>query len=128
MFSFRNKAALGHALAYARPGTVRSFSGVTAAIQSMSEEMTSWRRDFHRHPEIAFEEIRTSGIVEDKLRAFGNIRIERLSTTGVIGVLEGTNQEQAPERIGLRADMDALAMEELNEFAHKSTVPGKFHG
>ena len=73
--------------AMGRGGFVRAMGSVAPEIEGMQEEMTTWRRDFHQHPELAFEEIRTAGIVEEKLRAFGNIRIDRVSTTGVIGVL-----------------------------------------
>ncbi|MEO1173679.1 MAG: M20 aminoacylase family protein [Myxococcota bacterium] len=88
--------------------------------------MTEWRHDLHAHPEIAFEEIRTSGIVAEKLSGWG-LEVHRgMAKTGVVGVLRG-NDGDGP-MIGLRADMDALPMQEENEFAHASTVPGKMHG
>ena len=91
-------------------------------------EMTEWRRDFHAHPEIGFEEERTSAIVAQKLEEFG-IEVHRgLGKTGVVGVLRGQGQSSGGNRaIGLRADMDALPMSEFNDFAHASQNPGRMH-
>ena len=91
-------------------------------------EMTEWRRDFHAHPEIGFEEERTSAIVAQKLEEFG-IEVHRgLGKTGVVGVLRGQGSSSGGNRaIGLRADMDALPMTEFNDFAHKSQNPGRMH-
>ena len=89
------------------------------------EELTAIRRDIHRHPETAFEEERTAQIVADKLTSWG-IKIHRgLATTGVVGTLKGNRQGQ--KTIGLRADMDALHLQEKNDFEHVSTVPNKMH-
>jgi amidohydrolase len=91
---------------------------------SWREEFTSWRRHLHRHPETAFEEFATADFVAGKLASFG-IEVHRgLAGTGVVGTLRGTPGEGA---IGLRADMDALHVQELNEFEHRSVVPGKMH-
>ncbi len=99
---------------------------VLNSIAAMREEMTEWRRDFHAHPELAFEEVRTSDIVAEKLASWG-IEVHRgLAKTGVVGVLKG--QGDGDGAIGLRADMDALPMTEENDVPHKSTTPGKFHG
>ncbi len=76
-------------------------------------ELTAIRRDIHRHPETAFEEQRTAQIVADKLQSWG-IEIHRgLATTGVVGTLKGKRPGQ--KTIGLRADMDALHLQEKNE-------------
>jgi amidohydrolase len=92
-------------------------------IADFSDDMTAWRRDFHAHPETAFEEKRTSDIVAAKLGEFG-IEVHRgLATTGVIGTL---STGPGPS-IGLRADLDALDVEELNNFDYKSTHYGKMH-
>ncbi|MED5358561.1 MAG: M20 aminoacylase family protein, partial [Pseudomonadota bacterium] len=78
----------------------------------------------HVHPEIAFEEVRTSDIVAEKLESFG-IDVHRgLATTGVVGTLAVGNSNRA---IGLRADLDALDIHEENTFGHVSTNPGKMH-
>ena len=95
-------------------------------IDGYAEELTAIRRDLHAHPEIGFEEVRTSGIVAEKLKGWG-IEVHRgLGGTGVIGVLKGKGS--GGKRIGLRADMDALPMEENTNLKWRSTIPGRFHG
>lgn len=96
------------------------------SIAAMKEEMTEWRRDIHAHPEIAFEEVRTSDLVAAKLEEWG-VEVHRgIAKTGVVGVLKGRNGGDGS--IGLRADMDALPMDEENDVPYKSQNPGKFHG
>ncbi|ONG50363.1 peptidase M20 [Pseudoroseomonas deserti] len=98
---------------------------VPAPIEALKEEITTWRRDFHAHPEIGFEEVRTSGIVAEKLESWG-IEVHRgIGRTGVVGVLRGSRPGN--RSIGLRADMDALPMPELNDIPHRSQNPGKMH-
>jgi hippurate hydrolase len=88
-------------------------------------DLTAIRRDIHRHPETAFEERRTSQIVADKLSSWG-IEVHRgLATTGVVGTLKGRRPGQ--KTIGLRADMDALHLQEKNDFDYASSVPNKMH-
>jgi amidohydrolase len=95
-------------------------------IQGFSDDLTAIRRDLHAHPEIGFEEVRTSGIVAEKLSQWG-IEVHRgLGGTGVVGVLKGKND--SGKKIGLRADMDALPMEENTNLSWRSTIPGRFHG
>ena len=92
-------------------------------ITQLHGEMTAWRRDLHAHPEIAFEETRTSAFVAGKLREFG-IEVSRgMAKTGVVGTLVN----DAGPGIGLRADMDALPMPEHTGLPYQSTVPGKMH-
>jgi hippurate hydrolase len=94
-------------------------------IVGFSDEMVAWRRDFHAHPEIGFQEERTSGIVAEKLASWG-IEVHRgIGKTGVVGVLKGRGQGR---RVGLRADMDALPMDEMTNLPYRSTNPGVFHG
>lgn len=94
-------------------------------IADFTAEMTEWRQDFHRHPELGFEERRTSDIVAAKLAGWG-IEVHRdIATTGLVGVLRNGDSTRS---IGLRADMDCLPMEEQNGFAHRSTIPGRMHG
>lgn len=81
------------------------------------------RRNFHMYPELGYEEVRTSGIVEKELRALG-YRVVRAAKTGVIGVLEGGSPGPT---VALRADMDALPIEELNDVPYRSRVKGKMH-
>jgi amidohydrolase len=95
-------------------------------IQDFADELTAIRRDLHAHPELGFEEVRTSGIVADKLAQWG-IEVHRgIGRTGVVGVLKGKGSGK--RRIGLRADMDALAMDENTNLPWRSTHPGRFHG
>src|ERR1700756_73338 len=95
-------------------------------IEAFADDLTAIRRDLHAHPEIGFEEVRTSGIVADKLTQWG-IEVHRgLGGTGVVGVLRGKGS--GGKRIGLRADRDALPMEENTNLRWRSTIPGRFHG
>jgi hippurate hydrolase len=93
-------------------------------IAKMHQEMTVWRRDIHSHPELGFEETRTSDIVAAKLKEFGCEVHRGLGKTGVVGSLRIGNSTRA---IGLRADMDALPIQEENIFDHRSTEDGKMH-
>ena len=96
------------------------------SIAAMQEEMTAWRRDIHAHPETAFEEVRTAGLVAKRLRAWGIEVHEGIAETGVVGVLRGRGE--SARAIGLRADMDALPMTEETGLPYQSTEPGRFHG
>ncbi len=87
-------------------------------------EMTGWRRDIHAHPELGFQETRTSDLVAAKLKAFGMEVHRGLGKTGVVGTLRAGKSTRA---IGLRADMDALPIEEANTFDHRSTHTGRMH-
>jgi hippurate hydrolase len=93
-------------------------------IAKMHQEMTVWRRDIHSHPELGFEETRTSDVVAAKLTEFGCEVHRGLGKTGVVGSLRIGNSTRA---IGLRADMDALPIQEENIFDHRSTEDGKMH-
>ncbi|MET4579726.1 M20 aminoacylase family protein [Ottowia thiooxydans] len=93
-------------------------------IVSQAAYLRTVRRDIHAHPELAFEETRTSDLVAGLLTQWG-IPIHRgLGKTGVVGILKHGSSTRA---IGLRADMDALPMQESNQFEHASQHPGKMH-
>ena len=95
-------------------------------IAQFADELVAMRRDFHAHPEIGFEEQRTSGIVAEKLASWG-IEVHRgIGKTGVVGVLRGRGS--GARRVGLRADMDALPMDEETNLPYRSKHPGVFHG
>ncbi|WP_159999593.1 amidohydrolase [Roseomonas sp. 18066] len=94
-------------------------------IKGFEAELIEIRRDIHRHPETRFEEVRTAALVAGKLREWGLEVVEGIGGTGVVGTLKGGRPGQ--RAIGLRADMDALFIQEENDFAHVSTVPGKMH-
>jgi hippurate hydrolase len=95
-------------------------------ISEFHAEMTEWRRDLHAHPELSMQEHRTSALVQDRLRAFGvDEIITGMAETGVVGVIRGrTGSDRA---IGLRADMDALPMQEETGLPHASQNPGVMH-
>ena len=86
--------------------------------------MRGWRHDIHRHPELAFEEHRTAARVAELLTRFGLEVYTSIGNTGVVGVLKKGNSDRA---IGLRADMDALKIQEQNSFEHRSQIDGKMH-
>ncbi|MBT3330207.1 MAG: amidohydrolase, partial [Rhodospirillaceae bacterium] len=93
-------------------------------IIAMKDEIQDWRKDFHAHPELGFEENRTAEFVAAKLEEFG-IQVHRgIGKTGVVGVLKVGNETTA---VGLRADMDALPIVERNTFDHRSTNHGVMH-
>src|SRR6478752_9380828 len=95
-------------------------------IDGYADELTAIRRDLHAHPEIGFEEVRTSGVVAEKLASWG-VEVHRgIGKTGVVGVLQ--RRGGPGRRIGLRADMDALPMDETTNLPFRSTNPGRFHG
>jgi len=98
--------------------------GAIHAIEQFAPEMTGWRRDIHAHPELGFEEQRTSDLVATQLAAFG-IEVHRgVGRTGVVGVLRAGTSKRA---VGLRADMDALPIQEANTFEHRSQHQGRMH-
>jgi amidohydrolase len=93
-------------------------------IAAFHSEMVAWRHDIHAHPETAFEEHRTADVVAEKLVSFGLPIHRGLAGTGVVATLKVGD---SPRRIGLRADLDALHMEELNSFDWRSRHKGKMH-
>ncbi len=93
-------------------------------IQDFAEDLTAIRRDFHENPELGFQEVRTSGIVAEKLRSWGIEVHEGVGKTGVVGVLQGARPGR---RIGLRADMDALPIDEQTNLPWASKKPGVMH-
>jgi len=87
-------------------------------------ELQEIRRDLHAHPELCYEEQRTADVVAAKLTEWGIPIVRGLGVTGVVGSIKNGTSNRA---IGLRADMDALPMQEINGFAHASRHPGKMH-
>jgi amidohydrolase len=95
-------------------------------VADLHREITGWRRDLHMHPELMYDVQRTAGTVAEKLKAFGcDEVVTGLGRTGVVGVIRG--RKGGGKTIGLRADMDALPIEEANDLPYKSTIPGKMH-
>jgi hippurate hydrolase len=94
-------------------------------IAEFHPDMTEWRQDLHAHPELSMRESRTSAMVQDKLRAFGvDEIITGMATHGVVGVVRAGTSGRA---IGLRADMDALPLQEETGLPHASRNPGVMH-
>ena len=93
-------------------------------IEDMELQLSEWRQDLHAHPELGFEEHRTSDFVASKLEEFGVEVYREIGKTGIVGVLRQGNETRS---IGLRADMDALPISETNEVSHRSKNPGKMH-
>jgi len=100
---------------------------VIDSLVTQAAAIASLRRDIHAHPELCFEEVRTADLVASKLTEWG-IPIHRgMGTTGVVGIVHGRDGGACGRAIGLRADMDALPMQEHNAFEHKSQHAGKMH-
>ena len=93
-------------------------------ILAFQSELEQIRRDLHAHPELCYEEQRTADVVAARLAEWGIPVVRGLGKTGVVGIIKNGTSTRA---IGLRADMDALPMQELNTFDHASRHPGKMH-
>src|SRR5229473_8693870 len=99
-------------------------------VAALHGEITAWRRDMHAHPELQYDVHRTAASVAEKLKSFGcDEVVPGIGRTGVVGVIRGrkTGNKAGNRVIGLRADMDALPIEEETGLPYKSTVPGKMH-
>ena len=95
-------------------------------VADLHDEITAWRRDLHAHPELQYDVHRTAGAVSEKLKSFGcDDVVTGIGRTGVVGVIRGG--KPGAKVIGMRADMDALPIEEATGVPYKSTVPGKMH-
>ena len=97
------------------------------SIAAAASGIAAVRRDIHAHPELCFKEERTADVIAAQLTAWG-IPIHRgLGTTGVVGIVHGRDGGACGRAVGLRADIDALPMQEFNTFDHASKYPGKMH-
>ena len=95
-------------------------------VADLHAEITAWRRDLHAHPELQYDVHRTAASVAEKLKTFGcDEVVTGIGKTGVVGVIHG--RAPGAKVVGLRADMDALPIEEATALPYKSTVPGKMH-
>ena len=96
-------------------------------VADLLPEISAWRQDIHAHPELLFDVHRTAGIVAEKLKSFGcDDVVTGIGRTGVVGVIRGKRGD-GNRTIGLRADMDALPIEEATGLSYKSQNPGKMH-
>ena len=103
------------------------FDRLKSDIDELVPDMVALRRDLHEHPELAFEEVRTSGIVAQRLRALGLEVQTGVAKTGVVGLLRGGASKGDARTIAIRADMDALPIHEQNDIDYRSTIDGKMH-
>ena len=96
-------------------------------VAGMKEEITAWRRDFHQHPEILYDVHRTAASVAEKLKAFGcDEVVPGIGKTGVVAIVKGRKQTSG-KVIGMRADMDALPMDEITGLPYASKTKGRMH-
>src|SRR5258708_4148850 len=102
----------------------RSNMQVLNKIKAFEETMVAWRHDLHMHPEIGFEEHRTSDMIARTLDGLGFEVHRGIGKTGVVGRLAVGDSTRS---IGLRADMDALPIGEINQFSYRSTIEGRMH-
>jgi amidohydrolase len=101
---------------------------IITRIADLQPEIAGWRRDIHAHPELLFDVHRTAASVADKLKSFGcDEVVTGIGKTGVVGVIRGGKGAGSGKAIGLRADMDALPLEEQTNLPYRSTVSGKMH-
>jgi amidohydrolase len=105
-------------------GIRRKIVGVIERIAEFGDDLTSWRRDIHAHPELGFEERRTSDLVAAKLAEFGFEVFRGIGRTGVVGRLRAGTSSHS---VGLRADMDALPIEEATNLPYRSQHQGRMH-
>src|SRR5690606_3999800 len=117
-----------HGRAAARhPTHSRTPMPIVNRFAELAENITAWRRDIHAHPELLYDTYRTAALVADKLKDFGvDEVVTGIGRTGVVGVIHGRSQASG-KVVGLRADMDALPIEEITGKPYASTVAGKMH-
>lgn len=101
-----------------------SFQHILDLSDKLKEQLVEWRRDFHQHPEIGYQEVRTSALVAEHLRSLGLEVTTNVGGTGVVGLLRG---EQEGPTFGLRADMDALPIQDEKEVSYRSQNSGTAH-
>src|SRR5579884_2570110 len=94
-------------------------------VADLQPEIAAWRQDLHAHPELRYDVHRTAAFVAEKLKTFGcDEVVPGIGQTGVVGVIRGRAGDKV---VGLRADMDALPLEEETGLPYKSQNPGKMH-
>lgn len=96
-------------------------------IEEYTPDLVATRRYLHQHPELAFEEVRTSGLIARRLQALGLEVQTGIAQTGVVGLLRGGSASPGAKTIAIRADMDALPITKENDVAYRSRVEGTMH-
>jgi amidohydrolase len=99
-------------------------SGVRLGIRSLQPQLSAWRRQIHQRPELGFQEVQTAEFISQKLTAWGIEHQTGIAKTGVVAVVHG---DRPGPVLGIRADMDALPIQELNEVDYRSQTDGKMH-
>ena len=95
-------------------------------IENISDDLNSIFKDLHMNPELGFEEFRTSKIVKEKLQEYGVDELHtEIGKTGIVAIINGN--EEGSKKVGVRADMDALPIEETTNLNYASKTPGKMH-
>ena len=107
--------------------SVSNLDELKSEIDERVPDLVAMRRDLHEHPELAFEEVRTAGIVAQRLRSLGLEVQTGIAKTGVVGLLHGGAAGKDAKTIAIRADMDALPIHELNNVEYRSQTDGKMH-
>ena len=107
--------------------SISNLDPLKSEIDERVPDLVAMRRDLHEHPELAFEEVRTSGIVAQRLRSLGLEVQTGVAKTGVVGLLHGGASGAEAKTIAIRADMDALPIHELNSVDYRSQTDGKMH-
>jgi len=108
-------------------GRIPAADHLKSDIDELVPDMVAVRRDLHQHPELAYEEVRTAGLVAQRLRSLGLQVQAGVAKTGVVGLLRGDASQPGAKTIAIRADMDALPIHEVNELDYRSSVDGKMH-
>jgi len=98
---------------------------IKSLAKQYQTETVAFRRHLHKNPELSFKEFNTQKFVEEKLQSFGITNVKRMANTGVVAHVEGKNPSK--KTIALRADMDALPIQETNKTDYVSSVPGVMH-
>ena len=100
---------------------------ITARASELLPQLIEWRREFHRHPELGFQETRTAGMIAERLGDLGLEVVTGVGGTGVVAVLEGGESSDSAPTVLLRFDMDALPVQEENDLPYVSQTPGVMH-
>ena len=106
---------------------MQSIDSFKRAAEALQPRLVAWRRDFHMHPELGFEEVRTAGIVADHLRGLGLEVSTGIGKTGVVAMIEPDAVAENAPTVMLRFDMDALPILEANDVPYRSTTDGVMH-
>ncbi len=110
-----------------RTDNVTDFETIKAEAEELYPKLVAWRRDFHMHPELGFQEVRTAGVVADHLRELGLEVSTGVGKTGVVALVEGEGIPEDAPTVLLRFDMDALPIQEENDVPYRSQHPGVMH-